>query len=545
MIKVELSYNPYLLETKIKFNNQEPRVNSQVEKYVNGSLQAWVKQIPQIFYDEMNGYDFELEFTGTKADFAEIEKAFAEAGVSSKEVRLVHINELDNRKNKSLMIDDLLKWLEKESPELYLKYKDFKEDNYDLFDGFYPYILIQGGAVDTSEIADPDVSVENINRIEELDATNLFNTPILFYVSRENLRYFQNNLSGILERKMVSEEQLFFLIHPSIDSEKLKRIIQDLGVDEPQIVTSVYSEEVRKYMELYPVTEYIINAIKTLRNISEPIAETLEEKREISNKKNQAINQKIQELETRISNLKTALSYFEKRDNVQLPDSWVQKKDVFIGSIRSWRDRKTKITKEDEAKNVAADFNADLDKYYNAFIHALGKDVNEKVDILLSDYESWYQTGGYDLKYKNSNQNIGIYRAPDMPQVKHKLQTIKDEAMVPVKEAIFSHFFKGSSTQPIDMVLEVTYSYQKWREYVLSVAEPIAEKVVQEYYSRLIDLADRAAKEYASHLEKLIKEQTQEKNKTVNNLSEDEKLLQGHINWITEFREKIGKIERG
>ena len=32
MVKAELSYNPYLLETKIKFNGEKPRINSLVEK---------------------------------------------------------------------------------------------------------------------------------------------------------------------------------------------------------------------------------------------------------------------------------------------------------------------------------------------------------------------------------------------------------------------------------------------------------------------------------------------------------------------------------
>lgn len=37
MVKVELNYNPYLLETSIKFNGQEPRINSLVEKFQDGS----------------------------------------------------------------------------------------------------------------------------------------------------------------------------------------------------------------------------------------------------------------------------------------------------------------------------------------------------------------------------------------------------------------------------------------------------------------------------------------------------------------------------
>lgn len=33
MVKAELSYNPYLMETIVNFNGQAPRINSQIEKY--------------------------------------------------------------------------------------------------------------------------------------------------------------------------------------------------------------------------------------------------------------------------------------------------------------------------------------------------------------------------------------------------------------------------------------------------------------------------------------------------------------------------------
>ena len=65
MVKANLSYNPYLVKTEIKFNNNKPRINSLVEKYQNEKLQSWIQQLPQIFHDEMNGYDFDLLFKGT------------------------------------------------------------------------------------------------------------------------------------------------------------------------------------------------------------------------------------------------------------------------------------------------------------------------------------------------------------------------------------------------------------------------------------------------------------------------------------------------
>ncbi|MGL4953199.1 MAG: hypothetical protein ACRC5Q_05290, partial [Culicoidibacterales bacterium] len=69
MVKAELSHNPYILETKVKFNNQPPKINSLIEKYEQKNLHTWIDKIPTIFYQEMNGYDFEFDFSGTETDF--------------------------------------------------------------------------------------------------------------------------------------------------------------------------------------------------------------------------------------------------------------------------------------------------------------------------------------------------------------------------------------------------------------------------------------------------------------------------------------------
>ena len=73
MIHAELIHNPYLLQTSVSFNGQPPRINSQVEKYEHTMLKEWIDRIPQIFYDEMNGYDFDFNFVGTKSDFLSLQ----------------------------------------------------------------------------------------------------------------------------------------------------------------------------------------------------------------------------------------------------------------------------------------------------------------------------------------------------------------------------------------------------------------------------------------------------------------------------------------
>lgn len=82
MAYAELIHNPYLLKTDVKFNRQSPKINSQIEKYAHSIFKDWVEFIPSIFYDEMNGFDFDLNFTGTKPDFEEIKLAFHKSGIT-------------------------------------------------------------------------------------------------------------------------------------------------------------------------------------------------------------------------------------------------------------------------------------------------------------------------------------------------------------------------------------------------------------------------------------------------------------------------------
>ena len=94
MANAELQYNPYLLETEVKFNGQDPKINSQIEKYEKQLLADWVREVPKMFYDEMNGYDFDLFFSGTEYDFQKLQQTLISLGVTHDQVRLIMRNEL-------------------------------------------------------------------------------------------------------------------------------------------------------------------------------------------------------------------------------------------------------------------------------------------------------------------------------------------------------------------------------------------------------------------------------------------------------------------
>ena len=89
-------------------------------------LKDWVDKVPGIFYDEMNGYDFDFYFTGTVPDFNEVKAAFEAAGVSPKQVRLFHKDENEDSETKSAEIYTLLEWM-RQHPNRKHNYDEFRE----------------------------------------------------------------------------------------------------------------------------------------------------------------------------------------------------------------------------------------------------------------------------------------------------------------------------------------------------------------------------------------------------------------------------------
>lgn len=303
MAKVELSYNPYLLETKIKFNGHPPRINSLVEEHQDTALQSWIGRIPAIFHDEMNGYDFDLEYTGTKLDFSELQSSFLRAGVNENQVRLFHKNELDERETKTAQIEALQNWLSEKRNRRF-DYSRFSQQNKILFERNYTLIVFHGSSIN-GIFEGLNVQIEHIESIEELIHTDLTNAPLLFYLAPNNLSEFLSDLKTLQNRKDIIQEQIFFMLHPALDTEKIKRSICDIGLKFPQIVSSVNDLRICKYLELYPVSAYIQNTILSFRQEVSAIETVLTVETHRSAIANRAVYNKINTLEESIYKIKT------------------------------------------------------------------------------------------------------------------------------------------------------------------------------------------------------------------------------------------------
>ncbi len=542
MIKAELSYNPYLNETSVKFNDQPPRVNSLVEKYQDEILNDWIDKIPSIFHDEMNGYGFELDFSGTELDYKNLQKAFEKNGITNEEVQIFYKNELESRSTKVDRYEKLLTWFQ-ENPNRWFDFEAFKEANSDILNDLYIYKVLQGEEIDSEVLKNKDIAVENISDVKELDLTNLRNIPVLVYISERSIGDLKRNVRYLLGRKDVHMNQVFFYIDPKCDSEKNIRVIKDLGVVNPQVVTSIYDESIKSYFELYPITEYIIQSISITRKMICSVQDELERQ----NKDNQVSEKKatIQKYDKRIQSLKKVDEEFVNRDNLDVPISLLVAKSDLITSINNWRNRKTVITKDGEAYIAAQEFEMLFRTSYETFWNSINVALIQEEEEIRKKYQSLYASACVDPQFVPDVEYTSKVTSGTVPEIKDALLAIREEKYVMPKEGIIDQVFK-TNVNTNKMMERVNYYYYKnWREHVVSIAEEISNRAIAARVTFLRKYADELADKFHNHINQLLEAENQNKVKEVGQLSEVERQMQIDIDWLNSVVEQINAIERG
>jgi hypothetical protein len=544
MVKAELSHNPYLLETGVKFNGREPKINSLVEKYRSGKLQDWIAKLPDIFYSEMNGWDFDLDFSGTKIDFEFLQAAFDGAGVGRDSVSLFHKNELECVERKSAEIADLLAWFE-HNPNRKFAFAEFRQIHAPLFDTDYSFVIVQGPPCDP---AFDEITIENVSDISELEQAALENTPILFYINERNRMEFVRNLTDMLKRDDVGPEQLFFCINPDLNRSQVERVIRDLGVDNPQIIDAPSDDMVKKYLEVYPMTAYVRQVIGVLRGVQSEIGAALQAENEQSVKINDAIHQKIASLDEIIQKLKGASERIAKRDNFEPPAGLTAAKNDFALKVVNWRKNKIKMTSDEEAIKVATEFTDDARLFFKEFISQVGAEFRAAVNDISSNFFSVYYSADFGDMYK-ANQGFHIdlsgYALPEFVSGFLELKSEKYVAQSGTPLGLLKNMWGSAPSDDKEPVRAVTYLYQEWRDNAAALATPVLDGVIQRVNETLENYYERVAQDYLEHLKILIERQTQIKDEVSAQLSDDDRELQTDNNWLSAFQEKLREIERG
>ena len=541
MINAELTHNPYLLQTSVKFNGHAPRINSQIEKYEDKILTDWVTKIPGIFYDEMNGYDFDLHFIGTKSDFEEVKNTFLQAGISEEMVRLFHKNELEDAETKSREIAALLTWL-REMPNRKFDSSAFFDDHAELFEGAYPYIIIRGNV---QESIHPQVSMETVESADELRNTLLTNTPILFVIEERTAKQFRSDLLAILNRRDVHQKQLFFMIHPHMNAEQVERVISDLGVENPQIVSAYDDEFILQYFRNYPITEYIREAIQVFEKASEELSVVLDAENKESEIQNAEIHAVIDGIQDNISRLKSADEFFVERDNFAMPQAFMELQTALGEQICRWRNRKTKVVGDDECDTAASEYDAELEKYMSSFVAAITEAYNRTALELHLKFKSRYAAQGLDISYDPTEIKADNPVVHPICSVKEELIALKEITFEEPKTELKSLFRKNTSKEEREPVRVVTCYYEHWRTKAMEILMPVADRILEENTERLRAYYDALAEAFHVHLTELIEVQEKEKDKVSAQLSDDERKLQEDNDWLSTFKDQLAHIERG
>lgn len=544
MVKTELAYNPYLLETSILFNGKRPRINSLVEKYKHSILQDWVKEIPGIFYDEMNGYNFKLEFSGTKNDFEDLKTTFRKAGITDDQVQFFCKNELTGREQKLEQIYALKDWL-LEHPNKKFQCDSFQKENAILEDGIYTFILVHGRNIDTSAFKWKNISFEYIENIHEIDKTELTNTPILFYIDKSFLPEYQIYLKHIMQRRDVTSEQLFFMINPILPSNEIERVIRDLGIASPNIVTSLNDSSIKKFIAAYPVTNYIYQFINLLKKNIDTVKMELEKEKRQTEIANEEIYEQISALDNSILKLKEAHENFANRDNLLNPPEWTNAMDSIAPKIDHWKEKKTVIKNRAEAIGAAEELNEILQNSYQEFIKSIEQIRILEIKKISELYLGWYQSAELDTEYISKETEFNLLGTEKIPDIQKQLLELKEEEYVTPKDDLFELLFKSSEEERKEPVLEISYYYEKWREFAKNTILPIAKNIIEKNAVWLNDISDQLAADYQKHIDKLILKQTAKKEEIAVQLSDDEQKIQNDIDWIMEVCDQLKLIERG
>ena len=541
MITAELRYNPYLLKTEVLFDGQEPRINSLVERYQGMPLHDWVHLVPDIFHDEMNGYDFELDFTGTAEDFADLVSAFQKKGVSSDDVVLFHKNELESRSFKQVCIDELLDWL-KNHTNVRLSYSDLRTDNEDLFFGKYPYIVLNGRKVDTSVFDDTDISIDKIENTDEIKTTDIKDVPILIYIDGANYQFLRDIIYELFLHEKINHEQLFFMIDRELNRDMVKRVISDLGVKNPQIVSAPDDVAVMKYIEMYPVSDFLYNCIALLRTTFEQIKVKLDLDANAAEAKNRQIFDRLRDLDNRIQKIKDAQFALSNRDRYSIPDDFVVNRSNLFKTINSWRVRKTKITDRIEAIQYATEFSDYVISQYKKYTSAMEVAFNDALESIKGALYSRYCESQPEYSFMPT-LNYDPVIAESIPDFATELMTLKKEEYVTPKDNSILFRWKKNDDSEREPVLETTYFLNEWREYAVQKLSHPTDEYSSELHDCLNQCGIDLTEAYLEELKKALEKNTSLRDSVSDQLSDSEKRIQTDIDWLGTAMDMLKDIE--
>lgn len=544
MVKVELKYNPYVLETKVYFNGQLPKINSQIEKFENKRLFVWSDKLLDILYSEMNGYDFDLDFSGTKADYEKI-KYLIEKNHLNSEIRLNFVNRLQEAAKKCRRFKEMITWLRRSSIEEF-HFLEFWEINQEyMIENNLLYVLVDKKVADFS-IEDLDVNVESIDSISQLPE-NIGFYPVLLVLDADKEAEFRHNLLALLQRKDLIANQIFILISENVNLAYYIRLINDLGLKQPQFIHSIDSPLIYDYFENYVRIDFLFKALKILETQKDMTSSKLDQKFETMKQNNREIFEKISKLDKEIADIQSSIEQFENWRLVMYKNEFEKLYIQLNETITHWKSRTKQIRNDSEAEKMMKELQGLTEKSLFEFKNAANRLFDDKLSELMNIFSRLYKDSNIQDSFYVHSRNELIISKYEVKNFSEKLRVLRQERLVP-KEDIFgliNRIVKNEQNKIQELVPDITYDLDKFREIACNETLPIAQNLLIDIENRLQSIQLYIVDEYKTHLSTILNEKLLEKAKEANQLSAAEKHLQDKKDWLIEFSGQLSEIERG
>lgn len=544
MVKVELKYNPYVLETKVYFNGQLPKINSQIEKFENKRLFVWSDKLLDILYSEMNGYDFDLDFSGTKADYEKI-KYLIEKNHLNSEIRLNFVNRLEEAAKKCRRFKEMITWLKRSSIEEF-HFPEFWEINQEyMIENNLLYVLVDKKVADFS-IEDLDVNVESIDSISQLPE-NIGFYPVLLVLDADKEAEFRQNLLALLQRKDLIADQIFILISENVNLAYYIRLINDLGLKQPQFIYSIDSPLIYDYFENYVRINFLFKALKILETQKDMTSSKLDQKFETMEQNNREIFEKISKLDKEIADIQLAIEQFENWHLVMYKNEFEKLYVQLNETLTHWKSRTKQIRNDSEAEKMMKELQGLTEKSLFEFKNAANRLFDDKLSELMNIFSRLYKDSNIQDSFYVHSRNELIISKYEVKNFSEKLRVLRQERLVP-KEDIFgliNRIVKNEQNKIQELVPDITYDLDKFREIACNETLPIAQNLITDIENRLQSIQLYIVDEYKTHLSTILNEKLLEKANEANQLSAAEKHLQDKKDWLIEFSGQLSEIERG
>ena len=540
MVKAELYYNPYKIETKVKFNGNEPRINSLIEQYENKRLQEWLEEVPLLFKEELNGYDFDLNFIGTDLEYDAVKKVFEQAVGDDEFVNLIHSETLMDRNSKLKQVKEFLEWLSGEQSE-YFDYNEFYSSNEDFLNSVFPFMVLNGTEEDIKDINTENLSVEFIEDFDMLLTANLKYNPILICVDEDYADILHKAVEVIQKNNSVYDKQVFFLARDKTIADKIKRFIEDLGVANPNIVVSSGDNTIGNYMDAYPLCQYIHDVLSLIRETSDAISHAIKIERDKIEEAHREEYDKLETLEAAIERVDIALSYFQEYTFELSKMELGYHKAYVLDKIAKWKEKSVVVTGDDAATKEVNHLIDNLFKWHEKFF----RDVqNEAASFAIG------ASNDFQKVFLETELDPGFIKDEivDFTQVWDASETITNHGqnmlLIRQERWVEEKHFKFMQKAEVQNVLKAEYDVFKWRNMTRDKMESVMNDEIDSFYAISTNYYAELKKYYLDVLNTSKQQFIQEKESILSQLSDDVKDVENEKMWADKLSDKIDILER-